>query len=133
MSTPACRACGASLSVGEPIPRDAECPGCGHDVRCCVNCRHYDPRYHNACRETEADPVADKHHRNFCEYFHLSREPVAADGSGARAADARARLEQLFGGRSGTAAGAPDTSTPEDEARRKLRKLRELFEKGEDK
>ena len=127
MSAPVCRACGASLRLEEPIPRDAECPGCGHDVRCCVNCRHYDPRYHNACRETEADPVADKHHRNFCEYFQLSSEQVAPAASGTRAADARARLERLFGG-SATAGETP--GTPEDEARRKLR---ELFEKRDEK
>jgi hypothetical protein len=44
-----------------------------------------------------ADPVEDKHRRNFCEYFQLSREPLAASaGRGSREAEARRKLEQLF-------------------------------------
>lgn len=101
MPAPVCRACGAPLSIDEPIPRDAECPSCGHDVRACVNCRHYDPRLHNSCRETEADPVEDRHRRNFCEYFRLSREPWTAS-SRSREDEARQRLDQLFGGRPGS-------------------------------
>ena len=97
MST-VCRACGHALAIDEPIPRDAECPGCGHDVRTCTNCRHYDPRCHNSCRETEADFVEDRHHRNFCEYFSLSREPWQPPAT-ERAEDARKKLDALFGGR----------------------------------
>jgi predicted RNA-binding Zn-ribbon protein involved in translation (DUF1610 family) len=115
MPAPVCRACGTLLAIDEPIPRDAECPGCGHDVRACVNCRHYDPRLHNSCRETEADPVEDRHRRNFCEYFQLSREPWAA-ASGHRAGEARKRLDQLFGG---TAAKPTSSQT----AREKLEGL----------
>ena len=101
-----CRSCGAALALAPPIARDAECPGCGHDVRACVNCRHYDPRMHNACRETEADPVEDRQRRNFCEYFELSRDPWKAPATG-RAQDARTKLEGLFGGKpQGPAAGA---------------------------
>jgi hypothetical protein len=91
-----CRSCGTLLSIDPPIPRAAECPKCGHDVRACVNCRHYDPRYHNSCHETAADPVEDRHRRNFCEYFELSREPWTP-AAGDRAADARRKLEQMFG------------------------------------
>ncbi len=115
MSATVCRACGTPLSIDAPVPRDAECPGCGHDVRCCTNCRHYDPRMHNACRETEADPVEDRERRNFCEYFELSREPWAAPAGG-RAADARRRLEGLFG-------GPPPPQGPEKGAREKLEDL----------
>jgi hypothetical protein len=109
MPATVCRACGTPLSIDEPIPRDAECPHCAHDVRACANCRHYDPRLHNACRETEAEPVEDRHHRNFCEYFELSREPWTA-GSGDRAGAARAKLDQLFGGtgRSASSGSARD-------------------------
>jgi hypothetical protein len=95
-----CHLCGAPLEVNEPVARDAECPSCRGDVRCCRNCRHYDERYNNSCRETEADPVPEKTRRNFCEFFSFSREPFAVSGAGAkREADARSKLDALFGGK----------------------------------
>ena len=100
MPSPVCRSCGAPITLSDPIPRDAECSSCGHDVRCCTNCRFYVTRYNNSCRETEADPVEDKHRRNFCEYFQLSREPGATKGAAPdRAAEARRKLDQLFKGK----------------------------------
>ncbi|MEO5616262.1 MAG: hypothetical protein ABIS67_00680 [Candidatus Eisenbacteria bacterium] len=94
-----CHHCSAAIDVHEPVARDAECPACRGDVRCCRNCRHYDERYNNACTETQADPVPDKARRNFCEFFYFSRDPVAAAGGGAkRESDARAKLDALFGG-----------------------------------
>jgi predicted RNA-binding Zn-ribbon protein involved in translation (DUF1610 family) len=115
MPATVCRACGTPLTIDEPIPRDAECPNCGHDVRACVNCRHYDPRLHNSCRETEADPVEDRHRRNFCEYFQLSREPWTRS-TGEREGDARKKLDQLFG-------GGPSRTTPSQSARDRLEGL----------
>jgi hypothetical protein len=94
-----CRHCGVPLTISEPIPRDAECSGCGKDLRACVQCRHYDIAYNNACRETMADPVVEKERRNFCEYFSFSREPFQAAPGAARQAEARAKLEGLFGGK----------------------------------
>lgn len=100
MSTFVCHLCGAVLDVGEPIPRDAECPRCRNDVRCCRNCRHYDERYNNSCTETQADPVPEKTRRNFCEFFYFSREPFTANAAGPkRESDARQRLDSLFGGK----------------------------------
>jgi len=94
-----CHHCGAALEVNEPVARDAECPACRGDVRCCRNCRHYDERFNNACTETEADPVPEKSRRNFCEFFYFSREPIAKPGgNAARESDARAKLDALFGG-----------------------------------
>jgi len=115
----ACHHCGAALELSEPIGRERTCDACGRDLRCCVNCRHYDPRYHNACTETQADPVPDKARRNFCEYFYYSRTPFAAPAAGPAAArDARAKLEALFGG--GAAKPAP---SPAGDARAKLEGL----------
>ena len=92
-----CHFCGAPVTIDEPVPRDSECEACRHDVRCCVNCRHYDLRYNNSCRETLADPVEDKKRRNFCEYFSFNPEPFrAAAGSTAKQAEARAKLDALF-------------------------------------
>jgi hypothetical protein len=108
MSSFVCHLCGAALDVSEPISRDAECPGCRTDVRCCRNCRHYDERYNNSCTETQADPVPEKTRRNFCEYFYFSREPFAATGGSAkRAADARSKLDMLFGGKGAGEAPPP--------------------------
>jgi len=95
-----CQFCGAPVTIAAPIPRESECESCRHDLRCCRNCRHYDPRYNNSCRETEADPVEDKARRNFCEYFEFNPAPFAAAAEGKRADAARARLDQLFKGAS---------------------------------
>ena len=74
------------------------CEQCGTDLRCCRNCRHWDVRMNNECRETEADPVAEKTRRNFCEFFDYSRLPFSAASAAPkdRAAQARAKLEALF-------------------------------------
>ena len=94
-----CQTCGAPVPMGEPIPRDSECESCRTDLRCCRNCRHWDPRYNNECTESMAEPVVDKTHRNFCEYFYFNRAPFAAAGGGkARESEARAKLAGLFGG-----------------------------------
>lgn len=94
-----CRHCGAPVTLSEPIPRDAECAGCGRDLRACVQCRHYDPAYNNSCRETEAEPVAEKERRNFCEFFSFALGPLPKTGDSAgRQQEARAKLEALFGG-----------------------------------
>src|SRR2546422_955106 len=76
-----CQLCGAPVTIAEPIPRDAECGSCKHDLRCCRNCRHYDPAYNNSCRETMADPVEDKTRRNFCEYFYFNRAAFTAEAA----------------------------------------------------
>lgn len=92
-----CQLCGAPVARDEPIPRDAVCASCSTDLRCCRNCRHWDPRVNNECRETEAERVVDKTRRNFCEFFYFSREPFTGTAPAKdRAADARAKLEALF-------------------------------------
>jgi len=120
MPTFPCRACGAPFTIDEPVPRDAECPQCHADVRACVNCRHYDPAYHNACRETAADPVDDRRRRNFCEYFSPNRAPFVAP-PGAAADAARAKLDALFGGGAKPASPGGTASAREN--------LEKLFEK----
>jgi len=92
-----CHVCGAPVTIDEPIPRDAECGSCRNDLRCCRNCRHWDPRYTNECTETMAEPVEDKARRNFCEYFYFNRAPfVAAPRDKTRESEARAKLAGLF-------------------------------------
>src|SRR5436190_13088895 len=96
-----CQCCGAPMLIADPIPRDAECESCRKDLRSCRNCRHFDPRLNNSCRETEADLVEDKERRNFCEYFSFNPAPFAAKAlKPGRETEARSKLEGLFGGAS---------------------------------
>jgi hypothetical protein len=114
MANRVCHGCGAAMLRSDPVPRDAACEGCGHDLRCCRNCRHWDERASGECRETEADLVSDKWRRNFCEFFDWSPAPFQADASAARAAEARAKLDALFGG---PPTGAGKSQDPAAEAR----------------
>lgn len=87
------------MHVADPIPRDAECESCHKDLRSCSNCKHYDLRYNNSCRETMADPVEDKERRNFCEYFVFNPAPFTAKAATSnRESEARSKLQGLFGG-----------------------------------
>jgi len=137
-----CQHCGAPVTFAEPIPRDAECESCKHDLRACRNCRHYNPAYNNACTEPMADPVEDKARRNFCEFFYFNRAPfLAAASQEGRASDARSKLDAMFGGTSKPA----DTRTarekldglfggaekPRDKAAEARNKLDGLFKKKE--
>ena len=115
MSATQCHQCGAAVVLNEPLARDAECAACGGDLRCCLNCRHYDTNFNNSCRETEAEPVVDKHRRNFCEFLVYSREPFKQAGA-SREDAARQKLGEMFGARAAGKRGA-------DEARRKLEQL----------
>jgi len=109
------------VRVDEPLARDAECESCGGDLRCCLNCRHYDTHFNNSCRETQAEPVVDKNRRNFCEFFSFTREPFVKSG-GRREAEARKKLEGLFG-------GGPGSSSSKSEDARK--RFESLFRKGD--
>jgi len=131
MASLVCQSCGEAVTRDEPIPRDAECPGCARDLRSCRNCRHYDVSFNNACTESQADPVPDKERRNFCEFFYFSRASFRPTASAdARAADARAKLDALFGGKgsAGKPAGSPTLpGAATDRAAEARRKLDALF------
>jgi len=93
-----CQFCGAAVTLAEPIPRESSCESCRRDYHSCRQCRHYDTSRHNQCRETEADMVEDKERRNFCEFFAFNPAPFRAAATGSREADARSKLDSLFGG-----------------------------------
>lgn len=87
-----CAFCGQDLGEG-PFGRRDECPRCGRDVHCCLNCRFYDPHAANECREPQAERVLDKDRANFCDYFLPGGQgEPAADP----AAEAKRRLADLF-------------------------------------
>ena len=123
-----CQFCGAVVTLSEPIPRESSCESCGHDYKSCRQCRHYDPALNNSCRETEAELVEDKERRNFCEFFSFNTAPfIAASKDKTREAQARAKLEGLFGGRS--PGGGPGGGAGGDRRTDARSKLDALFKK----
>ena len=88
-----CHRCGVEVASEKVGARDA-CERCRAYLHCCRNCELYTPGMNNDCRETRAEPVADKEQGNFCDFFRFksaTASPVAAPSSRARAS-----LEALF-------------------------------------
>jgi hypothetical protein len=68
------------------------CPRCRRDLHACVQCRFYDPGYHNRCREPRAEMVRDRDRANVCDYFELAPDrPAGSDPD-----EAKRRLEEMF-------------------------------------
>ena len=49
------------------------------------------------CKDRRADPVAEKHMANFCEYFDFIRREWKGKGADAREQSARDNLKKLLG------------------------------------
>ena len=92
-----CWHCGAEIEVKERVGFRDGCIKCDRPLHVCRNCGFYDPTFHNQCRETQAEMVADKERANFCEFF-APRQPGAAVSGAKRPpqSDARSRLDALF-------------------------------------
>jgi len=91
-----CFHCRTEILLTGQIGRREVCPRCGRDLHVCRNCRFYDPRAYNACRESQAERVLDKDRSNFCDYFVFQEGDGATDGSPAPGASARDKLASLF-------------------------------------
>lgn len=87
-----CFSCGKELNFPLGVGRRDECEHCRADVHVCKNCRFYDAKAYNECREPSAEVVREKDRANYCEYFQA--------GSGAGGAqsqkDLLAAAEALF-------------------------------------
>ena len=93
-NNPLCYRCNAPLVFPEGrVGRRDECPQCHSDAHVCKNCRHYDPKSYNECREPQADRVVDKEKSNFCDYFSLGRSGQAEAKS---RDEALKKLDDLF-------------------------------------
>jgi hypothetical protein len=93
-----CHKCGWEWTLAGQPGRSESCHRCGADLRVCLNCVSYDPRAAHQCRDRRADPVAEKHVGNFCEYFDFARRTWAAKNeTNPREAAAREQLKKLFG------------------------------------
>jgi hypothetical protein len=92
-----CWKCGAAYALSGSPGRSEACL-CGADLKVCLNCTSYDLRSAYQCRDRRADPVAEKHLANYCEYFEFIRReyvPPAEDVS--RESKARDTLKNLLG------------------------------------
>ena len=91
-----CAGCGADLGRPERVGRRDTCPACGVDLRACRHCRFYDVGAADACREPQAERVADKTRANFCDYFAVAERAAAVAPGEATPTTARDALERLF-------------------------------------
>ncbi|MDR2941629.1 MAG: hypothetical protein LBV17_03455 [Treponema sp.] len=69
-----CWYCGSPVTDEEPIGRSLRCNVCGKDLRACKNCRFYLAGARGDCRESSAEPQADKERANFCDWFSLDQK-----------------------------------------------------------
>jgi hypothetical protein len=94
-----CWKCGTEISEvsgARKVLRTDSCPKCDSDLHACKNCQHHDPKYHNECRETQAEWVNDRERANFCDYF--SPATVSTSRSvGSSSDQAKSALDKLFG------------------------------------
>jgi hypothetical protein len=91
-----CHQCRTEIKVQRFVSRTDECPRCGSDVHCCLNCSNYDPAMSNHCREPNAEWVSDREKANFCDFFtpgggqaHAARPQVSRD-------EAKKAFDSLF-------------------------------------
>jgi len=93
-----CHHCGTEWTEHHKPGRRDVCSKCGHDLRVCLNCTHYDPRYAQECRETRAEPVHDKAAANFCDDFRfVLRSQHRLDSDSSEQDQALERLKKLLG------------------------------------
>ena len=93
-----CWKCGAEYKLAGTPGRSETCHGCGSDLKVCLNCVSYDPRVAQQCRDGRAEPVAEKHLANYCEYFEMIRREFAPPARNvSRENKARDVLKKLLG------------------------------------
>jgi hypothetical protein len=90
-----CAFCRGVLDISGQVARNDTCPHCKRELRCCRQCRAYDPKAYNQCREVLAQRIVDKERANLCEYFALRGSPETV-ARGDKVKEARKALEALF-------------------------------------
>ncbi len=96
-----CHHCSRELSLVAAVERTSSCPYCFSDLKCCQNCRFFDPAFNNQCREPQAEWCPDKDKANFCEFFEFRETSAigrAGPGGGPKSDQSRARsaFDSLF-------------------------------------
>lgn len=98
MLTRHCHSCGWDYPLSGLPGRTEACHRCGADLKVCLNCLSHDARVAHQCRDRRADPVAEKHMANFCEYFDfVRREWRGKEEGNPRESAARESIRKLFG------------------------------------
>ena len=93
-----CWKCGTEYQLTGSPGRSESCDNCGSDLKVCLNCVSYDPAVAYQCRDRRADPVAEKHLANYCEYYEfIRREYVPKAQETSREEKARNALRKLLG------------------------------------
>jgi hypothetical protein len=93
-----CWKCGTEYTLAGGPGRSESCHTCGSDLKVCLNCISYDPRVAEQCRDRRADPVAEKHVANYCEYFEMIRREFRPQQENfSRENKARDELKKLLG------------------------------------
>lgn len=88
-----CYSCGSEIVLIDKVVRQDTCPDCAKDLRCCKNCRFWDPGAHNQCRENIAEYVPDREKANFCASFEIRKGKL---GEGEDIDAAKSKLDALF-------------------------------------
>jgi hypothetical protein len=89
----ACYHCRAETEFKGPVGRRDTCCSCDRELRCCLQCRLFDPNVPNSCKEPAADAPREKDHGNFCEFFSPGRH---TDRDADAAQKARTAFDALF-------------------------------------
>jgi hypothetical protein len=71
-----CAFCGGEIDIEARVNRNDTCLHCGRDLRCCKQCKFYDPHAYNECREVSAERIVVKERANFCDYFVPKGSPL---------------------------------------------------------
>ncbi|MGD8230079.1 MAG: hypothetical protein PVI20_20050 [Desulfobacteraceae bacterium] len=90
-----CAFCSSVLEIEGAVGRQDICPHCNRDLRCCKQCKFYDPHAYNECREVSAERIVDKERANLCDYFAL-RGSKGGRGGSDKVKEAKKALEALF-------------------------------------
>ena len=92
-----CHRCGKPVDLSAGLQRTDGCLVCHSDLKCCLNCRFFDPSAANQCREPQVDPVLEKDRANFCELFQFREvSTLTSSGMGGGAQSEKDRAKAAF-------------------------------------
>lgn len=91
-----CHHCGCEVALPSAPQRTDSCASCRSDLKCCLNCRFFDPGANNQCREPQAEWQTEKAKANFCEYFEFRDVSVIGRAGGGGAQSDRGRARSAF-------------------------------------
>lgn len=91
-----CHRCGREVRLLSALQRTDSCPYCQSDLKCCLNCRFFDPSVNNQCREPQAEWVPEKAKANFCEYFEFREVSAMSQPGMGGAQSERDRAKSAF-------------------------------------